>query len=261
MTDLVKYANETLDKYIRPLTFPIAVRFFKEGEELPPKTKIPRKAFGNPITMCQGVTLCRRFGWTLGFYKDDQSCSVSQVCLGYCEEPDFVKDGSLCKPLYNGNDEAAALTQAMTPKMPAADTHCIVLCPLDKCEFEPDVILVYGSGAQIIRLVQGSLYKCGGAVESRFMGRGACGSEVTVPMTTDKVNVIIPGGGERVFGLCGDDEIAFAMPKSKIKDVCDGVIAVHKGGVARIPTPFAGLTNRPAMPPYYAKLEEYCGLK
>ncbi len=132
--------------------------------------------------------------------------------LGYVGEPDFIKGGCLCKPLYNGNDEAAARTQASTPKLPAAETHCIVICPLDKCDFEPDLVLCYG-------------------------------------------------GGERVFGLTGDDEVAFAIPACKIKDTADGIIAVHKGGVARIPTPFAGLTNTPAFPKYYDGLAEYCGLK
>ncbi len=261
MNELVKYANDTIEKYIRPATFPVAVRFFKEGEELPPKTKFPSKAFGNPITLCQCITLARRMGWTVGFKKEDQGCSVAMIVLGYVDEPDFVKDGSLCMPMYNETLEAGAVTQAMTPKMPVADTYCIVVCPLDKCDFEPDLILVYGSGAQIIRMVQGSLYKCGGAVESRFMGRAACGAEITTPLITDKVNVIIPGGGARVFALYGDDELSFAIPKSKIKDVCDGVIATHKGGVARMPTPFAGPTKSPSMPPYYSELEKYCGMK
>lgn len=261
MNELVKYMNDTLNKYIRPLTFPMAVRFFKEGEELPPRAKVPTRDFGGPIAICQGIALVRRYGWTLAFYQNDMACPVSQVMLGYVEEPDFIKDGCLCKPLYNGNDEAAARTQASTPKLPAADTHCIVICPLDKCDFDPDVVLCYGSGAQIIRMVQGALYKEGGYIESRFAGRGACGGEIAVPYMSGRCNVIICGGGERVFGLTGDDEVAFAIPACKIKDTADGIIAVHKGGVARIPTPFAGLTTTPAFPKYYDGLAEYCGLK
>lgn len=261
MTESVKHMDEIISKYIKPATFPVAIKFFKEGEALPPKTKLPSRDFGHPIAVCQGVTLARRFGWAVAFYKEDVACAVSQVILGYTDEPDFIKDGSLCKPLYTQNDEAAIRTQASTPKMPKADTHCIVVCPLDKCDFEPDIVLCYGNAAQIVRMVQGSLYYDGGYVESRFSGRGACGSEITVPYTQDRCNVIIPGGGERVFALAADDELAFAVPKSKLQSVADGIAAIHKGGVARMPTPFSGLTNRPTFPPYYSALGEYCGLK
>ena len=32
-----------------------------------------------------------------------------------------------------------------------------------------------------------------------------------MPYSQDKCNVIVPGGGERVFALTGDDELAFAL--------------------------------------------------
>lgn len=261
MSEIVKQLDATISKYIRTVTFPLGIRLFKEGEELPARTKIPTRDFGNPIAFCQGVSLARRFGWSVAFRKEDQACGVSQVILGYQDEPDFIKTGSLIKPLYAGTDEAAARTQESTPKMPSADTHCIVICPLDKCTFAPDVVLCYGNAAQIVRLVQGALYKEGGYVESRFAGRGACGGEVTVPYSQNRCNVIIPGGGERVFALAADDELAFSMPGSKMQDVIDGIIAVHKGGVARMPTPFAGLTSQPEFPTYYHDLESYCGLR
>jgi len=261
VSDIVKQLDETLSKYIRPMTFPLAITFFKEGQELPPRTKVPTRDFGNSIAFCQGVSLARRFGWTVAFYQQDQACPVAQVILGYKEEPDFVKDGSVIKPLYAGNEAAASLTQATTPKPSVANTHCIVVMPLEKCTFTPDVVLCYGNAAQIVRMVQGSLYNEGGYVESRFAGRGACGGEFMVPFLTNKCNVIIPGGGERVFAMAADDELAFAIPGSKIESVTEGIIATHKGGVARIPTPMANLSAKPAFPPYYHKLEEYCDLR
>ena len=34
MVEIVKQFNDMINKYIRTITFPVAVRFFKEGEEL-----------------------------------------------------------------------------------------------------------------------------------------------------------------------------------------------------------------------------------
>ena len=261
MSESSKKLEAAINKYIRPLTFPVAIKFFKEGEELPEKAKIPTKHMGYPIAVCQAMTIARKFGWTIAMYQEDQACPLSHIILGYAEEPDLIKDGSVVKPLYVDNDEAAMLTQSTTPKMPTADTHCIVLAPLDKATFDPDVVVCYGNAAQITRCTQGALYKGGGYIESRFAGRGACGGEITVPFSQDKCNIICPGGGERVFALTADDELAFAIPANWFERVAEGIEGTHKGGVARIPTPAMGVMMRPQMPPKYWELEKHLGLR
>lgn len=148
----------------------MAVKFVKEGEAIPEKAKVPTKALGYPIAICQAMTIARKYGWTLAMYKEDQACPLSHVILGYAEEPDFIKGGSVIKPLYVDNDEAAVKTQASTPKMPTADTQCIVLAPLHLATFDPDVVVCYGNSAQITRFVQGALYKVGGYIESPVRG-------------------------------------------------------------------------------------------
>lgn len=261
MSEICKELDACFSKYLRTLTYPVAVKFWKEGEPLPERTKVPTKDFGHPIALCQGVTLARKYGWAIAFYREDEACALAQVALGYCDEPDFVGDGSLCYPLYAGSMEAAKKIHEAAPKPPKADTHCIVLAPLHLAAFDPDVVIVYGNSAQTTRLVQASQFNDGTPVESRFSGRIACGGEITIPYTRNRCNVIIPGGGERVFALTGDDELAFAMPASKIKDVTEGLIGTHKAGAARIPTPVAGLNVRPVFPKYYWDLEQYCGLR
>jgi uncharacterized protein (DUF169 family) len=169
----------------------------------------------------------------------------------------MIKDGSVVYPLYAGNQEAAVVTQNTTPRMPEANTGTIVIAPLHRANFEPDVILIYGNGAQVVRMVQGAIYKDGGYVESRFSGRGCCGSEITIPYSEQKCNVVLPGGGERIFGLTSDDEIAFSIPSSKFESFMEGIIATHKAGAARIPTPIGGLTTEPAWPHVYQKLYDY----
>lgn len=260
MLELVKQLDESISKYIRPITYPVAIRRFRRDEELPPKTKIPHRDFGHGIAACQALAMARRMGWTVAMYKEDHGCGPCEFITGYIEEPDFIKDGVIAKTIYTGNDEAALLTHQTTPMLRGANIECLVFAPLDKCTFEPEVVVVYGNAAQVIRLVQGALYNTGGFIESRFSGRGACGSWWTVPVGQDKCNVVIPGGGERVFALDGDDELAFAIPTSKIKDVIEGVAAVHKYGAARIPTPYVPLSAAPQLPPKYNDLQRFCGI-
>lgn len=249
----------SIEQYVKPITFPVAVKI-SQSKEIPPKFRQPHRFLGHRINICQGVNLVRRFGWNMGFLEEDHACGLSILIFGFKEVPDFALQGHTVCPAYVKTPEAGALTQAHTLHAPVGSIGSILLSPLNRAEFEPDVVLVYGNPAQIVRLIQGALYLEGGSIESRFMGRCACAGEFVYPYLNQKCNVIIPGGGERVFAMTGDDELVFAIPSSKFESVAEGVEATHKGGVARIPTPFFGIQSEPKFPIVYDELHRYCGL-
>lgn len=256
---IVEELNTILNQYIRPASFPVAIKVTKDTK-LPEDMKRPKTLLGYPINLCQGIAIARRYGWILGFQREDHACAPSLVILGQVEEPDFIKNGSIIEPLYTKTLDAGVITQKETPNMPVGEINSIVLAPLNKANFDPDVVLIYGNPGQMVRLVQGALYQEGGTIESKFMGRAACGGEIVTPLLTQKCNVNIPGGGEKVFALTGDDEMCFSVPKNKIIDLMEGIVATHNAGAARFPVPYFGLRMQPQFPPKYDELAKYCGL-
>lgn len=257
--NLCNRLDNALNKYVRVCSYPVAVKIAKEAM-IPSEVRRPSLLFGHPINLCQGISITRRYGWILGFLKEDHACSISYVIMGLVEEPEFIKDGSVVYPLYTESLEAGAKTQKAVPHMSHGEIGSILLAPLNKVDFEPDVVLIYGNPGQIVRLIQAALYREGGKIESQFMGRAACGAEIISPLLSKKCNVIIPGGGEKVFAQTGDDEMVFAVPKEKIEDLLYGLEATHQAGAARFPVPQFGLRTKPIFPKEYLKLEEYCGL-
>lgn len=252
---------KTVEEYIRPLTFPVAVKLVKKGEVFPEKVRYPQPATGYRWALCQGIAMARRVGWTVGFKREDHSCIVAMMMFGYEEEPEAVKNGEVVYPYYAETAEAGRKTQEGTPRLALDTLDGVVAAPLFKANFEADVVLVYGNSAQIIRLVQGALYRNGGKIESAFTGRGACGSEIIIPYQTQECKVIIPGGGERVFAHTADDELVFAVPACKLDDVAAGVEATHKSGIARIPTPFLGMRGKPLYPDKYYEVAKLFGIE
>jgi uncharacterized protein (DUF169 family) len=250
---------QSVEEYIRPLTYPVAVKLLKDGEEFPNKTRFPQETVGYRWALCQGVAMARRLGWTVGFRPEDHSCIVALMMFGFAEEPEAVKKGEIIYPYYAENAEAAMKTQEGTPRLPLESIKGITVAPLAKAEFTADVVLVYGNAAQMIRMVQGALYKSGGRIDSSFTGRGACGSEIVVPYQQQECKVIIPGGGERVFAHTADDELVFAAPACKLQDVAEGLEITHKSGIARIPTPFAGMRAKPVYPQKYEEIAKIFG--
>lgn len=65
--------------------------------------------------------------------------------------------------------------------------------------------------------------------------------------------IVIPGGGERVFGSTQDDELVFALPAKFIDTTAKGIEAVHAAGYARYPTGFHGIYSNPKLPGKYYK--------
>ena len=251
---------KAVEEYIRPLTYPVAVKLLQEGEPFPEKTRFPQDTMGYRWALCQGVAMSRRVGWKVGFRREDHSCIVAMMMFGYEEEPEAVKNGDIIYPYYAESPEAGRRTQETTPRLPLDSIKGVVMAPLARADFAADVALVYGNTAQIIRLVQAALYHRGGKIDSSFSGRAACGSEIIVPYQTQECKVIIPGGGERVFAHTADDEAVFAVPACRLQEVASGLEITHKSGIARIPTPFAGIRAKPVYPEKYHEVAKLFGI-
>jgi uncharacterized protein (DUF169 family) len=82
MADL-KQVNEALNFYLRPSSFPVAVKLCESEKELPEKVRIPQKDLGLTISLCHAIALARRYGWTVAVDKN-QSCYVAGLSLVSC---------------------------------------------------------------------------------------------------------------------------------------------------------------------------------
>ena len=84
----------------------------------------------------------------------------------------------------------------------------------------------------------------------------SCIVATVAPILTEECQVVLPGVGERVNAMTTPDEMAFAIPASKVERFVDGMAAAYKMGVLRYPTP-TWLRFQPQHPPYLTKLLEY----
>jgi uncharacterized protein (DUF169 family) len=61
-----KAAAHQLKETLRLRTEPFGVTFLKEVATLPEGTRRPSQTFGKKVTICQGVTMARIYGWAVG---------------------------------------------------------------------------------------------------------------------------------------------------------------------------------------------------
>jgi uncharacterized protein (DUF169 family) len=251
--------SEVLTQYIRPSTFPVGViplaRVADGPTDLLSKARAPVRDLGQRVTVCMGVGMARRYGWTLLLRREDNVCPLGGIAMGFEPAKDKYWDGSLFAE-YTGRPQAAVARYAQeTARFREGEWEAILLAPLHAGEFEPAVTIVYGNSAQVMRLVQAALFRRGGHLVSRASGGLDCSDLIVQTLQTDECQFVLPCNGDRVFGMAQDHEMAFTMPRSKVDDVLRGLSDTHRAG-QRYPIP-TFMRFDPQMPPAYQKMLEY----
>ncbi len=241
MTDWTKKA-EALNRLIRPLTFTIAVKLVKSADEFPEKTRRPSRDMGFKTNLCVGITMARKYGWTVGMTADDNACLIAAYTYGWSEPESETKKALtdfMVVMKYAANENAAktSLEGAEQVKLSKGKYVGVVFSPLERTKIEPDLVMIFCNPAQLMRLVHGATQETGVPLQSIFSGRGGtCTEGVLQTFKTGEPKVVLPGNGDRVWAMVQDGEMAFTIPANWLDPVIRGLEATHQTGV-RYPIP------------------------
>ncbi len=228
------HLDQTLNKYLRLTSFPIAVKLLEDDQEL---TKInylkrPKKK----LALCQIFSYSRYYGWTMGLTKEDNICPLADIAMGFEQPYKWFVDGEFFLQRYNKTPEGAKKTSELIPRIPYGKYSGIVSGALHRIDYDPDFILIYGNSAQIMRIIQGALWREGGRMTISTFGDAVCADTISNVFLTRKVQVSIPCLGDRRFGLAKDTDLVASIPLGEIDSVKEGLEGTHKAG-SRIPVP------------------------
>src|SRR6266480_145229 len=248
----VKTADRELQFYIRPQTFPVAIRMLKPGEAIPEKAKRPARDFKKLSMNCQVIDMSRRYGWMIALTREDHICSLGIAALGFEKPTHLHSSGTLCEGMYTETKDAGVRSEAAVDRFAPGEYACLLVAPLDRAPFEPHLVCIYANPAQVMRLTQAALWKRGGKLTSSFGGRIDCSEIIVTTLRTDAPQVILPCSGDRIFGQTQDHEMAFTIPWGQMEDIIEGLKGTHAGGI-RYPiiASFAGTLDG-------LSIEEYC---
>jgi uncharacterized protein (DUF169 family) len=228
--------DEALSRYARLPTFPLAVAWVADEADIPARTKRPQRDLGIQVAVCQTFALARRYGWSLAVGRSDLSCPLAAVAFGYERALPFYDEGNLCVAMYTRDAAAGARSEAAIPKFEVGHHAALLVAPLARAPFTPEVVVVYANGAQVMRLLAAALYARGGTIQSHHAARVDCAELVIRTHQANEPQVVLPCYGDRIFGQTGDDEMGFAWPWSWTPALLEGLEGTHQGGV-RYPVP------------------------
>ena len=256
-----KESAEFIYQNLRMKTFPVAVKFLKSPAAFPEKTRQPSSFLGKKIALCQAVSMVRLYGWSLGVAKEDLVCVPAALAFGFGETDDAARCISrlFCEGSYSRNEEAGSREAGELAKLSRGEYGALVLSPLGRAAFEPDVVLLYGNPAQVMRMVQAWTYREGRRIQGSFGGKIECSEYLIAPFRSGRPRVALPGMGDRVFSLTQDDEMVFALPGAVLPEFLEGLREAGKKVGAQYPVPFF-LNFEPQFPKPFLAIGKEIGL-
>ncbi len=240
--------EEKLNKFLRLSTFPIAVKLLKTGEELKEIQFLKRPEM--KIALCQMFSYSRNYGWTMGCSKEDNVCPLAEIALGFEEPYKLFSEDAFFVGRYNETKKAAKKTTETMSKISHGEFTAIVSGALNRVEFDPDLILIWGNSAQIMRIIQGSLWKSGGTVTMSTFCDGVCAETIARAYLTGELQIALPCLGDHRFGMAKDTDLVASIPFGKMDLIIDGLEKTHKAGT-RYPIPY-----QMSSPEFFLKLKK-----
>ncbi|PYN11895.1 MAG: hypothetical protein DME06_10700, partial [Candidatus Rokuibacteriota bacterium] len=216
--------------------------------------KRPARDFKKLSMNCQVIDMARRYGWMIALTRDDHICSLGITALGFDKPTHIYTSGTLCEGMYTETKQAGQRSEAAVDKFAPGEYYCLLVSPLDRAPFEPHVVCIYASPAQVMRLTQAALWKRGGKLTSSFGGRIDCSEIIVTAMKSDAPQVILPCSGDRIFGQTQDHEMAFSIPWNHMEEIIEGLRGTHAGGIRYPITQF--MEYEAKLPPKYMEVNK-----
>jgi len=233
-------AARELKGALRLRTEPLGVAFLREAAALPEKTRRPSQVLGKRVTICQGVTMARVYGWSVGLTAEDLICVPGMLAFGLAPEPYPGQElvSLLCDVGFHADKEAARKEAEVLSRIGPKEIEALYLAPLERITRDPDVVAVYGNPAQLMRLIQGAVFGLGERVQGDFGGKVECSSYLIAPWKTGQVRVVMPGMGDRIFSMTQDDELVVSFPVRLLEGIIKGLAEAGQKIGARYPITF-----------------------
>lgn len=191
---------------------PVAIKFILREKDLP--EGVP-KSDAN-MRHCEYV-LKASAGDVFYATAEEQMCKGGAAALGLLEAPEKIKTGEFYFDL--GRFSSVGSAKKTMEDIPKIDPimYALVYAPLEKANFDPDVIVVMANPAQAMELSQALVYTMGGRMEADFAGiQSICADAVAGPFLRRRPNITLGCSGSRQYADVKDDEVIVGLTGENI---------------------------------------------
>jgi uncharacterized protein (DUF169 family) len=219
-----------LEGWLRMRVHPVAVKLFRDKDEVPEEAVIPTRDWGHKYALCQTLARSQRNGETIAMFKSDHWCPEPVVGLGLAERIPFFLEGHHRYPDSVRDLKAGSEWCTNMPCLEYGACQGTLSAPINTCTFMPDVIVMHVNGMMASQLLNVRNWIDGKDIHTQLSGHAACVYAIVPPLLKRDCHVAIPCKGDRSLANAQDDEILFSMLPEMLPDFMEGVRWLHEHG-------------------------------
>jgi uncharacterized protein (DUF169 family) len=173
---------------------------------------------------CQFVQDARLKGVAGYATQAEHLCRGGAAVMGIEPSPEIVADGTTYQKLGNFKTvEGAMETVSAIPKM-GEPHYASVYAPLEKAEFDPDVVVIVATPRQALRLSQAYLYATGGRFAADYSGiQSLCADAVVAVRERGVPNMTLGCNGSRKYAGIAEDEVIIGIPTKDLERIVEAL--------------------------------------
>jgi len=208
---------------------PVALRMMRPGEEKPPGAIEPPM----PLRHCQSIIIARR-GNSLYLPPRSHACPDGSGILGLVEMSPKLRSGELYLLFKKlPSIETAQKMIASRPEFAPGSYQATLVAPLDKAEFEPDVVIFTLYPEQAMWICCAQTYHSGQRQNFKTSGfNSTCADLIIQPMKTGEMNISFGCYGARAASEINDFELYLSVPAASLEPIVE---SLQKLGQKSIP--------------------------
>lgn len=145
------------------------------------------------MSLCEIFRKSQRENTAFYFCRENNETCVGKKILGMEEFDGMARSGQIGKPLGVFNDTRAnAHFYQHTPKLDTGTTNYVSFAPVDKMNFNPDVLIISARPAVAEIVMRAATYSTGMMYTSTCTPVMGCAWFLVEPFRTGKINFVIP---------------------------------------------------------------------
>ncbi len=217
--------GEELEQLLILRYAPIALKLLKSEDEIPEGALRPKTDLGEHLALCQAFGIVRRQRKSLVLLKEDHWCVWPLIGFGFVEfkEGEEYHDKAILGNFIKDDDKAREFHRTQYPRLPQDSNIGLAIAPLNTCNFEPDMVMLYLRPAQLRSALMSIKHKSGELLQVGFDSVDSCVHSTIPTLKDNRYNVTVPDPGEYERGLTDEDEMILSVPASELSDFVAGL--------------------------------------
>ena len=225
-----EYGKE-LERTLRLETYPLAIKWYEDVKNVPAEVVFPKRDLGKHMAFCQAKAMARMRGMTIAMTKEDHWCWNPLIAFGLVDCSPGSKNFEIIKQYIGVPEDKADAFLANFPRFELGKYDSLVVAPLFKAAFEPDIILIYSNTMQLNTMLRAIKSMTGDYVKSEFDAIDSCAYATVPPILNGQYRITVPDPGDVERARAGKDEIILSVPINKLEELMTGLKLLEKMGM------------------------------